>query len=120
MHSEQTIILIEALLVPCRVGVPLAERRRQQMIEIDVRCELMEAAITKDDIACTVSYADLVKDMRARLNRRSYVLLECMASELAEECFKYKLVKRVYIDLRKRNKLPQCAAVGVGRIFTRE
>ena len=120
MHPEQTIILIEKLLVPCHVGVPLAERRRRQVIEIGVRCELAEALIVKDDLSSTVSYADLVEDIQARLNKRSYVLLECMASELAEACFKYKLVKRVCIDLRKRNKLPLCAAVGVERVFTRE
>lgn len=119
MYCEKTTILIQSLQLQARVGVSLEEREKRQTIEVDLATELMSAHIPKDEIGCTVSYSEVVKDLRALVDERAFVLLETMAEEMAKACFRYPLVERVKIQIRKPNKLPACAAVGVERVFSR-
>ena len=119
MLCERTDIFLKSLKVRCHVGVPLRERNRSQIIDLDVWCELVDSEVTHDDIAATVSYSDVAKDIRRLLAARSFVLLETMTEEIAQLCFRYPLVQRVCVRACKPKKLPNCEAVGVERTFRR-
>lgn len=120
MHCEKTRILIQGLRLECCVGVSRGERETRQSVEVDVQSELTQPRIAKDDISCTVSYSDLVKDIRVLVGERSFILLETMAEEIAKTCFQDPRIERLTITLRKPKKLPACEAVGVERTFVRE
>lgn len=119
MYPEKTTILVDSLRLESYVGVSREERKALQTIEADIRCELTQPHITRDSIDCTISYSDIVATIHALMNEQEFVLLETMAEEMAKKCFCDARVERVKISLRKPNKLPSCAAVGVERIFTR-
>ncbi len=119
MNCERTCILVRSLRLECCVGVSHGERETRQVVEVDVCAELTQPHVAKDDIACTVSYSDLVKGIRTLVSERSFILLETMAEEMAKTCFQDPRIERVTIALRKPNKLPACEAVGVERTFAR-
>ena len=112
-----TTILIEGLILSCRIGVPRAERSSRQAIHVDLACDLGAMPILRDDLKQTLNYALLHKQLLELAEKQSFVLLETLAEVIARICLADKRVQTVTISLRKPNKLANCAFVGVKRTF---
>lgn len=119
LQSAETDILIDGLVLPCRVGVPRPERAKTQMIAMDIVCSLGSIAIDRDEISATLNYAEVVRRIRTHVADHSYKLLETLAANIASLCIGLDpRVIRVTVTLRKLRKIESCDAVGVRRIFT--
>ncbi len=92
--------------VACRVrlGVPEAERRRPQMIRLDVGLELPTAAAARsDDFKATADYVAIERRVRACAEGRPRRLLERLAEDVAAAALACdRRVRAVTVRARKR------------------
>jgi dihydroneopterin aldolase len=66
------------------LGVSADERAEPQALEVDLEVEAdLSRAGRSDDLADTVDYGPLVALVRARVEERSYRLLEALAQDIA-------------------------------------
>ncbi len=119
MQPEKTEIFIRKLQADCYVGVPIAERKKSQVVQIDVVCELTDPVVSKDDISLTIDYSVVVTQILSMLRTQTFVLLETLTEAIAEICFQNPLVGCVLVRVLKPKKLRACEAVGVERTFRR-
>lgn len=90
-------------------GVLAHEKRDGQDFVVDVTMHLdLSAAARTDDLAATVSYAEVAADVVALVSGPSLDLIETLAARIAEEVLRRDLVDRVEVTVHK----PQ-APVGV-------
>ena len=77
-------LVIQDLVISCRVGVLEWERAQPQEILVDVELEIDAAAAAKqDDVRRTVDYAALVAAIAELAQRRSFRLMETLAHAIA-------------------------------------
>ncbi len=90
-------------------GVLAEEKRVGQEFVVDVELSVdLARAGTSDDLAHTVSYAEVAADVVTRITTGSHDLIETLAEEIAADCLLRPLVERVTVTVHK----PQ-APVGV-------
>lgn len=83
-------------------GVFDAEKRDGQEFVVDIVLSVdLRAAGASDDLADTVSYADVADAAVAVLTGPSYDLIEAVASRIADVCLEMTLVRRVSVTLHK-------------------
>jgi dihydroneopterin aldolase len=83
-------------------GVYAFERERGQMFRVDAVLELDTVpAAAADDLAQTVNYAELAKQLYAVLAGEPVALLETLAQRLADVCLTHALVDAVEITVHK-------------------
>jgi dihydroneopterin aldolase len=83
-------------------GVYAFERERGQMFRVDAVLELDTVpAAAADDLAQTVNYAELAKQLYVVLAGEPVALLETLAQRLAEVCLAHALVDAVEITVHK-------------------
>ncbi len=81
-------ILIEGLEVECIVGVRPSERRRKQLVRLDLTMFMdLSIAGTTGRIADTVDYARIADEVGGLLRFREYQLIEVATQELAAMLF---------------------------------
>lgn len=114
-----TMVYIEGLIVEFWVGVPEDERSQRQPIHLDITCDLGSPTIRCDDIGETLNYVMLYDSIQRLAKEQVFVLIETLAEAIAHLCFQDKRVLHVTVRVRKPNKLPNCAFVGVTRTFDR-
>ncbi len=120
MQAEKTEILIHNLKMTCHVGVPIVERRKSQVVQIDIRCELGDPNMPKDHVSFSANYSEIIEQVHLMLESSTFVLLETLTEAVAEMCMKNSLVVRVTVRAIKPQKIPSCDAVGVERVFRRD
>ncbi|MBI4425010.1 MAG: dihydroneopterin aldolase [Elusimicrobia bacterium] len=77
-------IRLEGVRCRCRVGVPEAERRKPQAVELDVALELdLRPAARSDDVADSADYWAVEKRVRAAVESAEFKLLERLAEAAA-------------------------------------
>lgn len=75
-------IRIDGLTLECIIGVRPAERRRRQLVRVDLKMHLdLSQAGQSGRIAQTVDYSQVTDEVRALLAFRDYQLLEVAAEE---------------------------------------
>lgn len=110
-------VLIKGLACRARVGVPERERRRQQMVLIDLRLALdLRKAGRSDRVEETVDYAGVARRVKQLVEGRPFRLVEAMAESAAREVLARFKVRRVRVRVRKFS-VP--GAVSVGAEITR-
>lgn len=100
-------ILIEALEVECIVGVRPLERRRKQLVRLDLELAIdLAPAGRTGRIVETVDYARVADEVGALLRFREYQLIEVATEELAAMLFGvHRALKAVRIRLEKPEAL---------------
>lgn len=76
------------------------ERRDGQPFIVDVELEL-DLDTTSDDLASTVSYADIADDVEAVITGEPRDLIETVAGEIASRCLSRGTVERVTVTVHK-------------------
>ncbi len=113
-------VFVRGLEVFAAIGVPDAERRRPQRLEVDV--EIIPAgsfATMADDVARTVDYSAVARRVRAEAAVRPRRLIETLADELAALLLAEFSAAAVTVEIRKF-VLPRCAHVAVRAERSRE
>ncbi len=109
---------ISGLRANCVIGVDESERLAPQPVEIDIALEVDLAAVgASDDIADAVDYRSLAEAVVAAVESSSYLLIEALATRVAEECLADNKVEAVVVTIRKPGALPMAdyAAVTIRR-----
>lgn len=113
-------IHIRDLRARCIVGTNPDERVNPQdvVINLTIHADLRPAGAS-DDIADTVDYRAVKKDVLAMVEASSYQLIERLAERIAEVCLAHRGVRQVGVLLEKPGALRFARTVGVEIVRTR-
>lgn len=114
-----TIVLVEGFRVDALVGHLAPERRTLQPIDLDIACTLGDPDVPNEQLGRSFDYVPILDRIRELAVSRPRRLIETLAEEIAAECFTCSRVSSVVVSVRKPNKFPGVAAVGVTRSFER-
>ena len=95
-----------------------SERLARQPVEIDIALDVdLAAAGASDDIADAVDYRSLAEAVVAAVESSSYLLIEALATRVADICLAENKVAAVEVTLKKPGALPMAdyAAVVIRR-----
>lgn len=118
-NAKKTVIHIKGLSIPALVGLHAPERESLQTVYIDIDCTLAEPEVFGEDLANSIDYAPIVEQIRSACVYRERRLVETLAREIADICFKHPHAAEVRVTVLKPKKLPGCEAVGVTTTFAR-
>jgi dihydroneopterin aldolase len=109
-----TTILIHEIAVNCFIGVSRTERLIKQtlLISVELTLNTKKASIT-DMISDTVDYKRVYDEIITHTEDTSVHLLETLARQICDICLQYKQVKKVKIQVTKKNRLPKAKHVTV-------
>jgi dihydroneopterin aldolase/D-erythro-7,8-dihydroneopterin triphosphate epimerase len=107
-------IFIRDLVVRCIIGVEEPERQEKQdvVVQIELQTDLREAGRT-DDLADSIDYSTLKKQVLQAAEDSQYRLIEALAQRIAEECLSYERVECVRVIVEKPGALRAARTVGV-------
>ena len=113
MNDSQKIY-IKDLLLNCRIGHRVEERKEKQplVINIGLWVDLPKAG-PKDDLVNTLDYKALYERIVDLGENSSYGLIETMAEKIMEICLADARVKRARVCVEKPNALKMAKAAGV-------
>ena len=98
----------------CTIGVDAKERRHRQPVLITMRIEVRPTrAARTDDIADTVDYAEVSRQVRRMAERSRFALLESLAESIARLCLQWTRVRKVRIVVEKPRALAFAASAGI-------
>lgn len=114
-------IRLEGLSFYCIIGINEWERVAKQVIELDITlyADLSDAA-ESDDIADTVNYRTISRNVRDFVEGSSFGLVERLADGVANLCLEDEKVRRVDVSLRKPGALRLGRSVGLDITRTSE
>ena len=111
-------LILEGIVVECRLGVSEWEQEHPQTIRVDLELAIDAArAAAGDDVEATIDYAQLVTAVKELARRKPYRLLETLADEIASLVLQRFVTAKVFVRVKKR-ALPgiNYAAVEVERL----
>ena len=112
---------ISGLRANCIIGVDESERVEPQPVEIDIVLDVdLAAAGASDDLAHSIDYRSLAEGVVGAVESSSYLLIEALATRVADICLTESKVEAVEVTLRKPGALPiaDYAAVTIRRSRT--
>jgi FolB domain-containing protein len=112
--TEQDRIIIKDLLLRGIIGLNDWEREKQQdiLINLVVYTDL-RAAGRSDDLADSINYRSLAKDVIAHVEGSAHYLVETLATEIARICVVGHGADRALVRVEKPGALRFAASVGV-------
>lgn len=119
-HCTSTSVHIEGLMVSAYVGWGTEERSRTQKVRIDIVLELNEVDTFDNRLDSTVDYVPIAEAVRLLATTKRRRLIETLAEEIADACFRNPKTQRAAVSIRKPQKLPSTDAVGITRTFIRK
>ncbi|WP_437206564.1 dihydroneopterin aldolase [Planctomicrobium sp. SH664] len=107
-------IEIKDLLLRTIIGINPEERENRQDVVISLRLQTdLRAAGESDDIAQTLNYRTLCKQIIELVEGSSFLLVERLAEAIAATCLKNDRVQRVWVTVEKPGALRFARTVGV-------
>ncbi len=116
MHTEagNDRILIRELLLRATVGPTAPERREPQHLTVSIAldADLSRAAAT-DDLADTIDYSRLKKQILASVERRSFRTLERIAQRIADICLSDPRIGKAFVQVEQDPGMTPAGGRGV-------
>ena len=112
---------ISGLRANCIIGVDESERLEPQPVEIDIVLDVdLAAAGASDDLAQSIDYRSLAEAVVGAVESSSYLLIEALATRIADICLTESEVEAVEVTLRKPGalRIADSAAVTIRRSRT--
>ncbi len=107
-------IFIRNLVLMARIGVYDFEQEKKQRIQINISIGIHdENRIGIDVLSRTVSYADIVDEVKKTVNQTHFYLVETLTETLAELILQNKRIQVVRIMIEKLDIISEAAGVGV-------
>ncbi len=121
MDERWDRIEIHDLLLRCIIGINDSERKARQdvLINLVLWADFKQAAAT-DDIAATVNYRTLTKQIIEHVEASSYYLLETLTERVADICLTDPRVHKVQVSVEKPGALRFARSVGIRITRARE
>lgn len=102
---NNTKIIVRDFILPARIGVFPEEHLKTQRILFNITMDLGDHFVQKDVIEETVSYVDVINEIRAQ-SVIHHELVETFAEQIAAFILKDKRVKYVSVELLKLEVFP--------------
>jgi dihydroneopterin aldolase/D-erythro-7,8-dihydroneopterin triphosphate epimerase len=113
-------IIIKDLLLRAIIGVNDDERSNRQDVLINLTLETdTRAAARSDDLADTVNYRSVTKQVIDLVETSQYLLVERLAEEIARVCLGHERVERVHVSVEKPTALRFASSVGLSIVRSR-
>lgn len=107
-------IFIEQLEVETIIGVPDEERRRTQVVVLDIEMALPhERSLTSDAIGDTIDYARVVSLVQHEVHEQRFRLLERLADHLCDRLMQVWHCPFIRIKIAKTGVVAGARRVGV-------
>jgi dihydroneopterin aldolase len=107
-------ILIGDLIVPCEIGVFPHEHGKKQRVRINATLTVANGGHAIDDkLSATVSYGDIIDQVRALADSGRINLVETLAERVAGLCLADHRVRSVRVRIEKLDIYPDGTIVGV-------
>ena len=98
---------ISGLRANCIIGVDESERLEPQAVEIGIVLDVdLAAAGASDDLADAVDYRSLAGAVVGAVESSSFLLIEALATRIADICLTECKAEAVEVTLRKPGALP--------------
>ena len=108
------IIFLNEVKVQTKLGVPTWERMAAQTIVLDIEIAMPNSHSCKtDQIDDTIDYGTVVANIRERLSKKSFQLVEALAEDLCQMIIADFGTPWVKIKVAKPGILPGVKALGV-------
>ena len=108
------IIFLNEVKVQTKLGVPAWERMAAQTIVLDIEIAMPNSHSCKtDQIDDTIDYGTVVANIRERLSKKSFQLVEALAEDLCQMIIADFGTPWVKIKVAKPGILPGVKALGV-------
>ena len=109
-----TKIFIKNLCIPVVVGHVAPERHAPQTIRFNIAVWAdIDKSITSHDLADTIDYVVIQKNIRSLVSGKEYILIETLASEILDVCMQDARVVKAWLSLEKPHKFPDSESVGI-------
>ncbi len=107
-------IYVRDLVCRCIIGINPEERATKQDVTINIVLEAdLSAACRTDDIADTVDYKQLKKNVLRMVEGSSFFLVERLAQRVADVCLECPMVLRARVTIDKPGALRFARSVAV-------
>ena len=107
-------IAIRNLRLRCIVGINEQERTQKQdvVVNVEMWADVAEAVRT-DNVRDTVDYKVVNKEIIAAVGKSSFLLVESLASAVADICLSHERISRVRVMVEKPGALRFADSVGI-------
>ncbi len=107
-------IAIRNLRLRCIVGINEQERTQKQdvVVNVEMWADVAEAVRT-DNVRDTVDYKVVNKEIIAAVEKSSFLLVESLASAVADICLSHERISRVRVMVEKPGALRFADSVGI-------
>jgi dihydroneopterin aldolase len=121
-HSFQTAdaetliqhVFIRDLTLPALIGVYIHEKENPQPIRINLDLAVKEnMTANKDRLADVVSYEEIADGVRKLIASGHVNLVETLAQQIADMCFRHKRVQTVRVRVEKLAVFEDAVSAGV-------
>ena len=107
-------ILISDLILPFEIGVFPHEHGKKQRVRINLSLDIAEGGrAVEDKIAATVSYGDIIDQVKALAEKGRINLVETLAERVAAICLADGRVRSCRVRIEKLDIYPDATIVGV-------
>ncbi len=112
--TSKQMIFVKNLELQMNIGVTDEERAQKQTVMINLKSQVIPASNWQaDDILTTVSYADIIEDIKDIAQNKKYRLLETFAENILSKCFSYAQITSVELEIHKPDVISETESVGV-------
>ena len=121
LRADQLHVFVDGLVLPVSIGILPAERLAPQPVLFDI--DLVVAVtppLTSENIADTVSYADVVAAVKAICAAGHIELVETLAERVADAVLADRRVEWVRVRIAKPEIIAEAAGVGIAIERSRE
>jgi 7,8-dihydroneopterin aldolase/epimerase/oxygenase len=107
-------VLISDLIVLCEIGVYPHEHGKKQRVRINLSLDVADGGKPiEDKIAATVSYGDIIDQVKALADKGRINLVETLAERVAALCLADRRVGSARVRIEKLDIYPGSIVVGV-------
>ncbi len=106
-HRLDDAILIDAIEVPCALGVTAEERAERRAVRIDLTLGVdLDAASRSDELTDTIDYGAVFDRVEAVAGAGEHRLVEALGRRIIDDLFaRFATLEWIRIEVRKPNPL---------------
>lgn len=113
---EQKIV-VRDMVLECRIGVSDRERAAAQRLRLNLEIDLDAVRPLLDELSEVVDYGRIAREVRELCELAGVRLLETLAGQIADTCFRNDRVIQVRVRLEKLDRYDDIDGIGVEIAF---
>jgi dihydroneopterin aldolase len=112
MSASSYRIVVRGLVLPFHIGVYEHEKQRPQRVRVGVEL-VVDGPARTDALSHVLNYESIIEGIRALAQRGHIPLVEALAEQVLELCFRDRRVAAARVGVDKLDVCPEAESVGV-------